>query len=315
MPSRLPEPFPTAAPSRKARSVALDRRVSEVARRQHGLVTRQQLIDAGASAKMIRLRVERGRLRPMHQSVFLFGSVAPPLARALAACLACGPDAVVSHRSAAESWGLLNAPAHDRAIDVTVTGGNRRRVGVTVHRSRTLAPGERTVLDRVPITTVDRTLLDVALGLRRRTLEQAVAEALAQRLTSGKRLMNFLRRHPRSPGSGKLRAVLDSGDPPRTRSEAEERFLALVRRAGVPKPEVNVRVGPWEVDFHWPRAGVVVEVDGYAWHHSGRAFERDRRRDADLIAQGLQVMRVTWRQMTDEPEGVSFRLGRLLGAG
>ncbi|MEK9501875.1 type IV toxin-antitoxin system AbiEi family antitoxin domain-containing protein [Gemmatimonadota bacterium DH-20] len=289
--------------------------MSDIARRQHGLVTRPQLIDAGASAKMIRLRVKRGRLRPMHQGVFLFGSVAPPLARAMAACLACGPDAMVSHRSAAELWGLVGAPAEDRPVVVTVTGGNRRRAGVEVRRSRTLAPGERTVLDRIPITTVDRTLLDLAVDVRRRTLERAVAEALARGLTSDRRLVNFLRRHPRSPGSGKLRAVLDAGAPPRTRSEAEERFLSLVRRAGMPRPEVNVRVGPWEVDFYWPRARVVVEVDGYASHHSGRAFERDRRRDGDLIARGLQVMRVTWRQMDDEPEGVSFRLGRLLGAG
>lgn len=296
--------------------VDVDRIASQIAAGQHGLVTRRQLLDAGATGRRIQLRVECGRLRPLHRGVYLVGAVVPPRAIPLAACLACGPRAVVSHRSAAELWELARSPpgAHDHPIDVTLPNGNRRRTGIRVHRSRTLRSSERTHLDGVPVTTVPRTLLDLAAAAAARTVERALAEAFARGLTSEARVADCVTRHARVPGSTRLRAVLDLGPPAMTRSEAEERFLALVRRADVPRPRVNERVGAYEVDFHWPAARLVVEVDGFGPHHSRRAFERDRRRDADLVAREYRVMRVTWREIAERPEQLLFRLGQALAA-
>lgn len=292
----------------------LDRIASNIAAGQHGVVARTQLLAAGATPRRIQLRVESGRFRPLHRGVYLVGSVVPPRAIPLAACLACGPGTVISHRSAAVLWGLVAAETGDRVVDVTTPGHRRRRPGVRVHRSRTLPRAEKTRLDGVPVTTVPRTLLDLSVLASARTIERAVAEALARGLTTEARLADCLRRHARLPGSARLGAVLDLGPPALTRSEAEERFLALVRRADMPRPRVNARIGTYEVDFHWPAARLVVEVDGYGPHHSRRAFERDRRRDATLVARGYSVIRVTWREMTDQPEKVVFRLGQALAA-
>lgn len=294
--------------------LALDRIALDIAAEQHGVVTRSQLLAAGASAKMIGLRLKRGRLRSMHRGVYLVASVEPPMARAMAACLACGPESLVSHRSAAELWGLVDPGSPGHPIAVTTTGPDRRPSGIRVHRSTTLDPSERTRLDGVPITTPLRTLLDLTLVERSRTVERALATALAQGRTTEARLTGYLQRHAGRPGTSRLRTILSLGPPARTRSEAEERFLTLVRRAGMPRPRVNVRIGPWEVDFHWADARLVVEVDGFASHHSGRAFERDRRRDGYLLSRGLQVMRITWRQIEDEPEGLAFRLGQVLAS-
>lgn len=292
--------------------IDVDRVASNIATGQHGLVTRAQLLAAGATSRRIQGRVESGRLRPLHRGVYLVGSVAPSLAVPLSACLACGPDAVVSHRSAAALWKLVPPVSGDDTVDVTVRGGNRRRPGVRVHRSRTLRRSERTLLDGVPVTKPTRTLLDLAVAAPARTIERAVAEALARGLTTEARLAECLKRHRGRPGSAGLGTVLDLGPPDLTRSEAEERFLALVRRADMPRPRVNARIGPYEVDFHWPVARLVVEVDGFGPHHSRRAFERDRRRDAYLVAQGFSVIRTTWQQMEEKSEELAFRLGQAL---
>ncbi|MBT8402879.1 MAG: DUF559 domain-containing protein [Gemmatimonadetes bacterium] len=292
--------------------IDLDRIAHELAARQHGLVTRRQLLQAGASPRRIQLRVDGGRFRRLHRGVYLVGAVAPPRAAPMAACLACGPSAVVSHRSAAVLWKLIRASDRDNVVDVTTAGPNRRRVGVRVHRSRTLRASDRTYLEGVPITTPTRTLLDFAAVCAVGVLDRAVAEAFARALTTERQLATRLKARVGRPGSARLRAVLGGAPPPVTRSEAEERLLEIVRRTRMARPRVNSRIGPYEVDFYWPDAGLVVEVDGFASHHSRRAFERDRRRDADLVAKGLRVMRVTWRQLEDEPEALVFRLGQAL---
>jgi very-short-patch-repair endonuclease len=160
----------------------------------------------------------------------------------------------------------------------------------------------------IPITTAARTLYDLAGRLRRRPLERAVAEAIALRLTTATGVRAMALRQAGRRGAGRLRAVLDLGDPRRTRSEAEEIFLGLVRRGGIELPVVNTRVAGYEVDFYWPAAHLAVEVDGFAFHISRRAFEQDRRRDAELATLGVRVVRVTWRQITEEPEAVVRRL-------
>jgi very-short-patch-repair endonuclease len=305
-------PFASDAGPARGRRLEIDRAALRIAGDQHGIVSRTQLIEAGATARRIQLRVKSGWLRPVHRGVYLVGSVPPPKARHFAACLACGPGAVVSHGSAARLWGLTSAEPDSDEIDVTLTGASRRHRGVRIHRSTTLLTAERTRIEGIPVTTPDRTLLDLAVLQPGRELERAVAEAFARGLTTEGRLARVLARHVGRPGSARLRSVLDLGPPPLTRSEAEERFLDLIRRARMPRPSVNDRIGPYEVDFHWPGAGLVVEVDGFATHHSRRAFERDRRRDRYLVGEGFRVMRVTWRQLEDEPEGLLFRLGQAL---
>lgn len=301
-------PPPLTRPPR----VDLQRITADLAARQHGLVTRGQLMAAGATARRIQAQVESGRFRPIHRGVYLVDSVVRPHTLRLAGCLACGPGAVVSHRSAAELWGLVSGASTGRLVDVTIRGHRRQRPGIRVHRSRTVERFERTVREGVPVTTPTRTLLDLAIAAAPRTIERAVAEALARGLTTQKRLTDCLARHARRPGSVGLGTALSQPAPPRTRSEAEERFLTLVRRAGVPRPRVNSRIGAYEVDFHWPDARLVVEIDGFASHHSRPAFERDRRRDAVIVAEGYSVIRVTWRSLVEKPEEVAFRLGQAL---
>ncbi len=298
--------------------------IAALAARQHGVVTRAQLGEAGVAPHLVDWRMSRGRLRRVHRGVFLVGPVEVPRAREMAAALACGPAAVVSHRSGASLWGLIDGRARPAQAEVIDPVGDCRRPGITVHHIRTLRREEVTRLEGIRVTTPERTLYDLAGVASARELERWVAEALARGLTRERRIQRLLERHPRGPGSRLLRDLLDEGAPARTRSEAEERFLALVRTAGLPRPEVNVRVAGLEVDVHaaglevdflWRAARLVVEVDGRAYHGRGRAFERDRLRDATLAAVGLRVVRVTWGQLTREPLAVVARVAGALAAG
>jgi very-short-patch-repair endonuclease len=183
-----------------------------------------------------------------------------------------------------------------------------------VHRVHPLPPDEVTRLREIPITTPARTLLDLAATLPARELEQAIA--LGERMYRGtqRRLVALVARYPRRAGTPRLRELLDgSRHPALSRSEAEERLLELVRRAGLPAPDTNVPLHGYELDCFWPDASLAVEIDGYAFHADRAAFEADRRRDADLAARGVQVIRITWRQITDEPEVTLVRLSQALG--
>jgi len=182
-----------------------------------------------------------------------------------------------------------------------------------VYRTQLLPPDEVTRLRRIPVTTPARTLLDLATVLPLRELEQAIAEAERRYDGAQRRLLALLARYPARAGTAKLRELLGgSRNPAFTRSEAERKFLELVRRAGLPAPEPNVRLHGYEVDFLWRDEVLAVEIDGYAFHHDRSAFEADRRRDADLAAHGIQAIRITWRQITDEPEATLVRLVQAL---
>lgn len=276
--------------------------IARIAAGQHGVVARRQLIAAGVPRHRVDWRVSLGRLRPVHRGVYLVGPVEPPRARDMAAVLACGPAAVLSHGSAAALWALFERGGqHPAPPHVIASEGDHRRAGIRVHKTASLRRDETTRLDGVPITTPARTLLDLAGIVAPRELERALAEALARGLTRELAIRKVVECHPVAPGVGVLRALLDAGDPARTRSEAEERFLALIRQTGLPRPRVNSRVEGLEVDFFWPAEGLVVEIDGHAFHGSLAAVERDRRRDARLIAAGYRVLRFTWQQITEEP--------------
>jgi very-short-patch-repair endonuclease len=289
-----------------------DREVARLAATQYGVVSRAQLTRAGLGRGAIAHRIAAGRLHRVHRGVYLVGHpVAPPLAPEMAAVLACGPAAVLSHRSAAAIWGV--GPADERGIDVTVPrAGARHRPGIRVHRGR-LTPAETRRRRGLPVTSPVRTLLDVSALLTPREIERAVDEAERLRLITRRALAGAAQAAGARRGAARVRALLTrQADPALTRSEAEERLLALVRCAGLPSPQVNRRIGRYEVDLFWPTQRLAVEVDGYAFHSSRAAFERDRRRDADLQALGVRVVRVTWRQIAQEPHALLVRLVRLL---
>lgn len=291
-----------------------DERVAAIAVRQHGLVTLAQLRAAGLRRGAVALRVRAGRLHPVHRGVFAVGTPPlAPLAREAAALLACGPGAVVSHDSAALLWGIAERPR--RPVHITVRGPHRRRhEGVRPHIAPTLADEDVDRRHGLPLTSVPRTLLDLAASLGERDLRWAVEEARVQRLLRDGELAAVLDRYPRRRGAARVRRVAAGieREPVLTRSEAERRLLDLLRSARLPLPRANAGLRGSERDFHWDRHRLVVEVDGFASHGTRSAFERDRRRDAELQAAGLRAVRITWRQLVDEREAVVALLARLL---
>jgi very-short-patch-repair endonuclease len=288
--------------------------IAAIAERQYGVVSRAQLLAAGIGTGAIATRIRRHRLHPLHRGVYAVGHTAlPPLAREMAAVLACWPGVVVSHRSAGGAiWQLLEPP-HD-VIDLTVSRTSpRRRPGLHVHRSQRLDPEDFTVVRGIPVTSPTRTLVDLAENASDRDLERAFDEASTRRLVTTASITAAVEHLPGRRGTGRLSVLLDrDAEPAFTRSEAEERLLALIRKAGLPAPEVNALVARHTVDFLWRDRRLIVEVDGYRFHSTRSAFERDRVRDAELIAAGFRVVRITWRQLTEQPLTIVARLAQAL---
>jgi very-short-patch-repair endonuclease len=291
-----------------------DSLIATLASTQYGVVSRAQLLAAGIGPGAIATRLKRHQLHPLHRGVYAVGHTAlVPLARELAAILACGPGAVLSHRSAAWLWRLLELVGD--LVEVTVPGSSRRRPGLIVHRSRTLGHEEVRSHRGIPVTAPARTLLDLAEVATARELERAFDEAMTQRLTTHAALVAVVERSHGHRGTGRLRDLLTrSEEPAMTRSEAEERYLALLREAGLPTPALNTYVGRHLVDFLWRDRRLVTEVDGYRLHSSRVSFERDRGRDAELNAAGFRVIRITWRQLVEEPAAVVARLAQALAS-
>ena len=235
----------------------------------------------------------------------------------MAAVLACGPGAVVSHRSAAAEWDLR--PSASASVDVTVVGTRRRRrAGIVMHQVRWLPPEDCTVRDGLPLTTVARTLLDLAAVLRPEQLERAFEQAERLRLLDVRALEELCRNRPGHRGVRPLAALLAQEHAPaslETRSELERRFLGLCREAGLPQPAVNVLVQGFEVDAAWLDRRVIVELDGHAFHGTRAAFERDRKRDMALQLAGYSVLRLTYRRLETEGAQVFQALRSLLGIG
>ena len=231
-------------------------------------------------------------------------------------CLACGPDAVLSHRSAAMLWGLLEG---DRAaVDMIVPHRRRGRRGIRVHESP-IAPDERTIRDGIPVTTVARTLLDLAALLEPHQLNRALERAEALRLSDRTPLGAVVQRHRRRPGVAAVKAALSEGiRPALTKSELERRFLTFLERAGLPLPRTNVWLelaGDWlEVDCVWPERRLIVELDSRAHHQTTAAFERDRRRDRRAQASGWRTVRVTDHAMRTEASRLRTELTALIAA-
>jgi very-short-patch-repair endonuclease len=279
-----------------------------VAERQHGVVSRRQALDAGVPQCRIDGHVRTGRLRPRQRGVYEIPGMATSHAPYMAACLASGPGAVLAGRTAGYLWQLPDLAAPELP-EVLVAGMQRSQATVTYHRVRAFADGERTVHDGLAVTTPARTLLDLASRLHARRVEQSVAYALREGLVSEAEIVALMALRPRHGGTRLLRQLLDGpGGPALTRSPAEDRMLRLIEQVTLPRPHVNARIGRLEVDFFWPEQGFVLEVDGYEHHGTPEAFQADRRRDATLTAAGLRVMRVTWKQITEDPITTMVRL-------
>lgn len=210
----------------------------------------------------------------------------------MAAVLACGRHAVASHRTAAWLWGLLtdNRPV----VDVTVPTHRRGRDRIRIHQARLQDP-DRAVVDGIPVTSVARTLLDIAAG---GDVERPIAEAERRSLFDLQAIEDVTERAHGHRGIGRLRAAIASHrSSPLARSELEHRFRQLIERSDLPLPSFNVTVHGYEVDALWQPQRVVVELDGYEFHCTRAAFERDRKRDAELTALGYRVLRFTWLQV------------------
>jgi len=293
-----------------------DPAIASIAARQHGVVARRQLLAAGLSNAAVDHRLARKRLHAVHRGVYLVGHpVPPPLAKEMAATLACGEGAAVSHDSAAAIWGFR--PSVDGPIHITLPSHVcRTRPGICLHRARYLEPEDVRHREGLPLTAPARTLIDIAAVLSAHELQRAYEEAQIQRLVRASELRSALRRIGRRPGFAALRALLQSDlKPALTRSKAERRLLELLRAADIAPSAVNERIGRHEVDFLWRDQRLIVEVDGFAYHANRGAFERDRLRDAELQANDYRVMRVTWHQIDQRPEAVIARVAQALALG
>lgn len=284
----------------------LDQRLAQLASSQHGVVARRDLLALGFDRGAVERRIAAGRLHPLHRGVYAVGHTnLSRNARYLAAVLAAGDRAVLSHRSAAILWGIHRSDA--ARIDITVprTCGFRSTRTVAVHRPR--RPPEPTTHAGVRVTTPGRTLQDLAIAVPRRTLEKAAEMAEALRLD--------VVLDPEHPGAARLDAVLERHDlDTTTRSPLEDEFLELCDRHGIPRPLVNTRVEGFEVDFVWPDARLIVETDSRTYHGTADAFERDRARDARLTAAGWRVVRFTRRQVRFDDAVVADLLRLLVSA-
>jgi very-short-patch-repair endonuclease len=286
-----------------------DARVAEIARKQYGVVSVEQLRRVGLDDKGIRTRMNAARLHRVHRGVYAVGHTS--LAREghwLAAVLAVGRGphedgeaildhwgAAVSHGSAASLWELL--PVRPGACDVAVRGdgGRARRAGIRVHRSRSLSDVDVTLRYGIPVTTPGRTIAD----LRKASSAGSAGAISAWELRRAIRQANVI---------GLPIDDEDAAD--RTRSDLEGAFLSICRRHRLPRPEVNVRIGPFLVDFLWRGQRLVVETDGYRYHRGRVAFQGDRGRELQLMGLGYNVLRLSERQIDEEPK----RVGEVLGA-
>lgn len=270
-------------------------------RRQHGVISRQQLIDAGYSADAIRHRVAIGRLHPLHRGVYAVGR--PDVSqhgRWMAAVLAAGRDAVVSHVSAAGLWGIR--PIAPGPVHVSVrAAGARSQSGIAVHKRST---AEAAVKDGIPVSRLVTTLIDLACVLRGNALERAVNEADRLGLIDPETLRRELADEAPRRGKRVLADLLDAHTFRLTDSDLEQRFLRLVRKAGLRPPETGRRVCGFKTDFFWPELGLIVETDGLRYHRTPAQQARDRRRDQVHAAAGLVTLRFTHDQVAHDPAHV-----------
>jgi hypothetical protein len=286
--------------------------LERIATAQHGVVTRDQLARAGFSAAGIRSRMRSGLLLREHRGVYRVGHRAPSVeARYLAAVFACGERALLSGRAAAYLLGLITGPA---PMPEVIAPTERRVRGVRTRRSRRLGPRAGTVWRRVPVTPVERTLVDLAALLTTDGLARACHQAEILHRVTPAAVEAVLTDRPSSPGAAALRRVL-RGDVHVTLSKLERLFLRRLQDAGLPLPLTNCPAGGRRVDCRWPAQRLTVELDGYRYHHSRHAWERDRRREREARARGDEFRRYTYGDVIEAPRFMLTELRGLLGSG
>ena len=275
----------------------------------HGVVTRAQLLGAGITTAEIEQRLRTGALLREHRGVYRVGHRAPGIeASYLAAVWACGDGALLSGRAAGHLLGIVKG----RAPAPEVTAPTERRVrGVTTHRSRGIGSSDATTWRGIPVTSVARTLVDLAALLSTAELARACHEAGVRHGTTPAQVEAVLARRPKSPGAAKLRRIM-RGDEHVTLSKLEARFLAVLRDAGLVLPQTNRSHGGRRVDCHWPKERLVLELDGYRYHHSRHAWEQDRRREREVRARGEEFRRYTYGDVFDEPQVMLAELRALV---
>lgn len=291
------QPFGSPPPERVRAGLA-ERALVELAERQWGVVTLEQLRALGLGDGAVKHRLKVGRLHRLHHGVYALGhSALERRGRWLAAVLACGPGAGLSHVTGAAHRGLLHTS--QALIDVTGPRSRTGGTGIRLHRSRSLDARDITSHDGIPVTTVARTLLDLAGTVSAGRLERAFAQSLHLRIYDHRAVTELLARANGHRGRRAL-TELTALEPKLTRSDWELRMLKLIRDAGLPEPLVNHALvaqdyGHCEVDFYWPAHELIVETDSWSAHGTRAIFETDRARDAALQAVGYRVVRFTWR--------------------
>lgn len=288
-----------------------DREVAQIAGRQHGVVTLGQLLGAGLSRDVVKRRVDKGLLHPERRGVYRVGHRAPSLeACYLAAVLACGETAVLSGPAAAFHFGLTKG--RPPPPEVTAVG-NRRVAGVVTRRVRRLDKRDVAVYRAIPVTTVPRTLVDLATSLPLDELARACHEADVRHRVDPAKVESALARRSNAPGAGKLQQIL-RGEAPITLSGLERNFLALLRSEGLTLPQTNRLVDGLYVDCRWPERRLTVELDSYRYHRSRHAWEKDRRREREARARGDEFRRYTYADVSEDRTPMLRELRQLLGS-
>lgn len=290
-----------------------DTPIARVADDQEGVISRAQLFDLRYTRHAIQTRLETGRLHRRYRGVYTVGHTRLSFrGEWMAAVLACGPGAVLSHAAAAALHDLRRVPGGP----IDVTAPSRHRIpGIRCHFLRGgLPPGSATVVDRIPVTTIERTVLDQAAVLPLQRLRSMLEQAERVRTLDGRRLETVIALSPRHCGIARLRAALAemSDEPPWTQSGTEQMFLELIRSAGLPEPSTNVLIAGELVDAVWHEHRLIVEIDGWNVHRTRRSFEEDRRRDAKLVLGGWRIVRLTRRRLLGDADGVVALLWGLL---
>lgn len=273
-----------------------------MAERQHGVVATWQLLPLGLTHDDIWYRASKGRLHRMHRGVYAVGyRKLTPLGHRMAAVLAYGPDAVLSHRSAAAQWGIASS---SWKTDVTAPHGKHNRKTIRAHTAR-LHLEDVTTRDGIPVTSVARTILDLSAQLPVDTLTNLIENADRKHLFDLRAVDRAIARRPRVAGVARLKTALATyRGAAETRSNLERQFRRLIAGAGLPEPQFNVVVAGVTVDVWWPQWKLVVELDGEPYHISPRAFESDRIRDATLQKADIRVLRVTGERLDNAPAAV-----------
>jgi very-short-patch-repair endonuclease len=281
----------------------------QLARDQHGAVTRAQLLEHGLNSEAIQHRIDAGRLHRLWRGVYAVGR--PEVSqegRWMAAVLSCGPEALLSHRSAAVLWGIAQKA---EGIDVTVPEGvYRRRQGIRVHRRSQLGKGHRCRVVGIPITDPLSTLVDLASCSPEWQVEQAVNAADRLDLIDPETLRATVPKLPSRPGMALLRRV--AGCKTITDTGLERKFLTIVRAANLPRPQTQVWISGYRVDFYWPDLGLIVEADGWLYHRTPGAQTTDRRRDQAHARDGMTTLRFGEDQIRYAPDEVRRTLASVV---